>query len=92
MFSNHNLTSEDVKPVRWKITLLSGQKNIKNAKYGQFGKFFINCSLRSNSVTGQKLMEMPKLKNSNEIFLGDFQTICAPFRTEKCLIYAIILK
>ena len=29
----------------------------------------------SNSI-GQKLVEMPKLKNSNETFLSNFQTLC----------------
>ena len=28
-------------------------------------------------LIGQKLVEMPKFKNSNATFLGDFQTLCS---------------
>ena len=47
---------------------LSGQKLIKNAKNGTFGRVFENHSLRSNSVTrqvpliGQKLVENAKIQ------------------------------
>ena len=54
---------------------LSGQKLIKNAKNGQFGKFLKNWSLRSNSVTRQVSFNRTKIvgkcqniKNSNATF------------------------
>ena len=47
--------------------ILSGQKNIKNAKYGQFGEFFINCSLRSNSVTRQINIDWTKIDGNAKI-------------------------
>ena len=57
------------------VYILSGQMFIKNTKNW---RFFEDLNLRSNSVTRQvnfKGLKMPKLKNSNETFSDNFQTL-----------------
>ena len=57
------------------VYILSGQKLIKNAQNGPFWRVFENlklavkqCYQTGKFLRGQKLVEMPKLKNSNETF------------------------
>ena len=62
------------------VYILSGQKLIKNAKNGTLAKFwkpkgFSQTVLPDTSVlkSGKKSRKIPKCKNSNAIFFGNFQ-------------------
>ena len=69
--------AENAKIERFKCDILSGQKFIKNAKIGPFGRVFEKLMVKQCYQTGHFQMDknwrkMPKLKNSNATFLVIF--------------------